>query len=565
MAAALALVICAASILVCGSSSTAYASAENGNAMGHIPMDKPIKVPESFYIEPGPNKAGEIPASYDLRTLGRVTPVRNQNPFGTCWAFAAIASVESNLLTNGYADETLNLSELHLAYYSYHNVPDKLGNTAGDYVYPLGTTYMDRGGNMWIATNTLANWEGLVDETLMPYPNTILFDTNATYPDAYAYSRNKYNIDHVSWLSTAFASTSDPLYASQMNMIKQMVMEKGAAVLSLYYDDAYHNESTGAYYCNVNSLNHDVTLIGWDDNYSRDNFKSSLKPSSNGAWLIKNSWGPSWGEHDGYFWLSYEDRSFLRENNSVAFFEASPVDDDHNIYQYDGGIGLTYLQARSGTKIASVYTVADDNESLSEVCFFTEQSNVNYKIKVYTGVNQTPESGTSALATPLTGTIAIDGYHSITLPDPVELVKGEKFSIVLELSTTNNAEVYLDFDMAHDTEFWTLSSSAKRGQTFYKSPSDSYWTDMHEQFPNASLRLKGITTRPAPARFPGDVDNSGSIDSIDSILLRRYLAKWDGVIINESNANVNGDDKIDSVDSLLLRRYLAKWDGVLLL
>ena len=43
-----------------------------------------------------------FPSSFDLRTLNLITPVKNQNPYGTCWTFAACASLESNALMLGY-------------------------------------------------------------------------------------------------------------------------------------------------------------------------------------------------------------------------------------------------------------------------------------------------------------------------------------------------------------------------------------------------------------------------------------------------------------------------------
>lgn len=61
----------------------------------------------------------------------------------------------------------------------------------------------------------------------------------------------------------------------------------------------YNTEDYGIY-------NHSVVIIGWDDNYSKDNFKSTNKPQNDGAWLVLNSWGNNWG-NNGTAWVSYED------------------------------------------------------------------------------------------------------------------------------------------------------------------------------------------------------------------------------------------------------------------
>jgi len=39
-----------------------------------------------------------LPSSYDLRTQGKLTPIKNQHPWGTCWAFATYSSLESTLM-----------------------------------------------------------------------------------------------------------------------------------------------------------------------------------------------------------------------------------------------------------------------------------------------------------------------------------------------------------------------------------------------------------------------------------------------------------------------------------
>lgn len=61
----------------------------------------------------------------------------------------------------------------------------------------------------------------------------------------------------------------------------------------------------------------------------------------------------------------------------------------------------------------------------------------------------------------------------------------------------------------------------------------------------------------------GDVNNDGEVDNLDVTILKRYLAKWDGVEINENAADVNNDEEIDNLDITLLKRYLADWDVTL--
>lgn len=67
-----------------------------------------------------------------------------------------------------------------------------------------------------------------------------------------------------------------------------------------YKGGMYHSKSVGA-----DGDTHALLIIGWDDNYSKDNFYYE-KPQNDGAWLVLNSWGTSWA-NNGVGWLSYED------------------------------------------------------------------------------------------------------------------------------------------------------------------------------------------------------------------------------------------------------------------
>ena len=58
-------------------------------------------------------RSAALPASWDSRTLGWITPVRDQRPWGTCWTFASYATLEAQLLRSGRGE--WDLSEKNMA------------------------------------------------------------------------------------------------------------------------------------------------------------------------------------------------------------------------------------------------------------------------------------------------------------------------------------------------------------------------------------------------------------------------------------------------------------------
>ena len=65
----------------------------------------------------------EFPEKYDLRDHGLVTDVKFQNPWGTCWAFGAVGSLESNALLQGVSDP--DYSENSLVWFSQQELKDR--------------------------------------------------------------------------------------------------------------------------------------------------------------------------------------------------------------------------------------------------------------------------------------------------------------------------------------------------------------------------------------------------------------------------------------------------------
>lgn len=393
-------------------------------------------------LEPAPDQLSlqSLPFTYDLRTLGKLTPVKNQGSCGCCWAFATYSSMESCFLPA----ETRDFSE------------NNLKNTHG---YDLEHS---EGGNAYMSMAYLTRWSGPVNETDDPYNQS-----SGLSPDGL---KEQKHVQEVLQLPDR-----------DKTEIKNAIMTYGGVFTSMYYDGYFeylvYNEDTHAYYDYVSDdwsyygNNHAVTIVGWNDNYSRNNF--IRRPSGNGAWIVKNSWGTGWGEN-GYFYVSYYDNNFGRDN--FVFMKAAPPDNYQRKYDYDPygdviNIGGGY------TWMANVFTAAA-SEPLFAAGFYALARNTSYTLQVYTNVTGTPKSGT--LARTVTGTCAQAGFHTITLPTPVLLTSGQKFSVVIKVTTPGYSypipmEARLVGYYSNYYDF-TSKASSNAGES-YISKDGTSWTD----------------------------------------------------------------------------------------
>lgn len=449
--------------------------------------EEEIKVSSLQELEPGADR-GVHTSSY---ISPYITSIKNQNPYGTCWAHAAMASAEADLWKKGLADSTINLSEWQLAYFFYHTVEDPLGGTAGDSVTVVTDSgvedYLDRGGNQQLATYRLATWQGVTQEADAPY-STVYNDRTKTLDDALAYGKDAYHLENAYWVSM-----------KDRDIVKQLIMEYGACAASYYHDSAYFNSSSqwnrseplAEYKPTGTSTNHAITIVGWDDNYSKDNF-GTYKPSSNGAWLCKNSWGSNWSK-DGLFYISYEDSPNL--NGNAYFYDYGTGDNYDYNYQYDGGVGLsTYSVANA----ANVYT-ANSAETLKAVGFYTEDVQYTCTIKIYKNCTGNPVSGT--LVSTQTATEPYAGFHTVVLDTPVDLNAGDTYSVVV-YQTTSSGTPKVPIDVSFSWNWLTGVSSAKTGQSFISS-SGSYWQDVSASGYNCRIKAytdKRDTTTPADVK-----------------------------------------------------------------
>ncbi len=417
---------------------------------------------------------GVLPSTYDLRDYSRVTSVKNQNPYGTCWAFATLGSVESFLMgdaASGKTAENRDFSEMHLSWYAY----------TGDDAFTTSTPafgddpILDQGGNLWKSTALLARWTGPVNET-----DCIYSETERPVGPWSNYTNQKHLTD-VHYLANDKTADTD---------IKNAMMTYGGVAIAYRHDNTYYEPTNYAYYYNgAGSSNHEVLAIGWDDAFDKTLF--SPDAPSDGAWIVKNSWGTTWGD-GGYFYLSYSDASLT----DGSAFVVQPTTNYSHIYDYDplGWVSNVGYTSPTGW-FANIFTAGSGrsttSENLAAVSFYTSAASSVYEIYVYTGVTASqPRSGTLALG-PISQTLVSPGYHTVVLPSTVPLTNGQLFSVVVKLTTPGyNWPISVEYALAGYSE----KATANAGESFISSLGVT-WSDITTAWDaTANVCLKAFTT-----------------------------------------------------------------------
>lgn len=403
-------------------------------------------------------------------------PVRDQGIYGSCWAFSSIAMAEISVLKQEKV--SLDLSELHLAYFTYDATTDIFGGlTDNNQFISTTTNFLDKGGNYSLAAHALANWKGAVNESAAPYENAEAaiengLDKELAY-DSVAHLRNAYTIN----------MDENP------EEVKKMIKEYGAAGIIYYHDYADMNYTYDSYYSSdIYGYGHAVSIVGWDDTFPKENFNTEAP--GDGAWLIRNSWGYDGYSLYGYFWMSYYEATISRTAYVFDFVSSESDEYYDNNYQYDGTIASEVYGINSGGKVANVFTAKNDFEELKAISVELETTNVDYEVNIYKNVEDgNPESGT--LMSTAAGSTVYSGIHNVKLTTPVQLVKGDKYSVVITLNNSLGKVKYA-VDGKIEYENWFSSvAAAEPGQSYYRYPM-SMWNDLGA-VSGCNIRIKAFT------------------------------------------------------------------------
>ncbi|MBE6848598.1 MAG: hypothetical protein E7502_01665 [Ruminococcus sp.] len=484
--------LCAALALPYAGSLTVYA--QNTASSLHIGHFETYEQYEAACLTPHMAKApivaggtaarnADLPFSYDMRKAGLTTSVKDQGSFGACWSFAAMSSMETAIVPE---KPDVDLSEWFLAYYAY---ADALG-----YPRDESVNWFNNGGNFNMIAPMLCGWIGPVEETDCPYDNWDVLNADISLGELQAQA--DYHVTDAVQLPY-WAEVDDSLHKTQCDAVKEAVLD-GHAVSMSYFDMKSHFNKTNNAYFYAGDIEEDepygqyhaVSVVGWDDGYPAENF--STPPASDGAWLVKNSWGEDWGD-GGYFWLSYAESTVYE----AYYLDTEAVQTHSANYQHDTygcGVALSIEETDTSAYMANVFT-ADSDTYLTDVMVYVPMANENYDITVYTDLFKpnNPVSGTAAGKT--TGSLKNIGYQKITLDAPVALQKGESFSVVVKLSgeagqhiaceaayrststfENGEVEVYDGYLVTVDM----LRRDFNKNESFY-SADGKQWHDLHDE------------------------------------------------------------------------------------
>ncbi|MDA3886410.1 MAG: lectin like domain-containing protein [Candidatus Delongbacteria bacterium] len=411
-----------------------------------------------------------LPVSFDLRDYSGnnyVTSVKSQRG-GTCWTFGAMSAIESNLLKTGKwvaAGEIgePDLSEYHLSWWCGFN---EYFN--GDLEPPTGDGLpLHMRGDYLLTAAYLSRGEGAVRDIDAP-------DFSYTInPDRFSDNYHYYYPRNIEWYVMDYDLTG-------INLIKKKIIEHGAIGTSLVHTFVgndyihYQPESDPIY------ITHAVTIVGWDDDFI------TQAPEGAGAWLCKNSYGTDWG-FSGYFWASYYTKHVAKEfeGGAISFQDVELLKYEKIFYHdYHG-----WSDTMNSTDEAFNAFTTTGIENLTAVSFFTSKNNVSYSVEVYDYYNGAELQN---LLSSTSGHIDYRGFHTVDLPNIVELAAGDDFYIYLYLS--DGGQPY-DQSSYIPSAFLTYQSSASSGESFYKE--DGIWKDLYDNIAiknprTANFCIKGL-------------------------------------------------------------------------
>lgn len=451
-------------------------------------------------------KAAQLPAHYG--SMGK--DVRDQNPFGTCWAFAGTGSFE-------YAVDKKTGSNTD---YSEEHMIQRLSKN-GDTGYQI--TSKDTGGNEYMYSGYFTSGYGPVSDSLFPYDTT---KSALQIIPSILNAKSSYRATDVQFFKTT-DDANGALNSETVNTVKQAVYNNGSATCGITWDSSMIQEDKVSYYNNDdnarNDSNHEVLIVGWDDDYSADHFEGVTK---NGAWLVRNSWGNNIGDN-GYFWVSYQDKSLIPSCTIRSYEEVS---DDDTIYNLDESGALYPQVTYDGTsQVGFINSFSlKKQEKLKEVTFYEAETGSQYQL-FYVPVKDdgSLDIGNKQAITEKK-TLNFPGYHTEKITKEINV---KKAAIMVMIDSNEDSAGLGAEGSISDGRKKLYIPTLEKGQSYiYANGELGDLYDMGTNFGNWSIKL--VTEKADSAFYAKDHKNSTDLGSF----------QWTGSSVKPSIGDIVSED-----------------------
>ncbi len=379
---------------------TAPAVAHAAGSTGFVPP--PVDLDHVVLAEPP--LARDLPARFDWREHGQVSPVRNQGACGSCYAFAAAGELEARVLRDHGV--VVDLSENHIKSCHFE---------------ARGC----EGGNAQMVMNLLTR-TGAVAEACDPY---LAYNAPCQHGCA-----PQFAVRDWIWL------TGSALPAA--GALKQALLDHGPLSTTMYAGDGANpawqttfnnwNGGTGLYHAGNETPNHAVLLVGWDDDWPHAG-------GGNGCWIIKNSWGTGWGDacghgaSGGYFYLAYGSAGGGKWTSAIT--EIMTAYPELAVTGWDAGGWTGSIGYNNPVAWGLMRVPVTETTHLHCVEFWTTDTTLQVDVAVHAGF--TGGSLTGLLAGTTSAGFGGVGYHSVELPEPLALIEGNTYYVSVRLQNAS--------------------------------------------------------------------------------------------------------------------------------
>lgn len=401
---------------------------------------------------------------FSLLDYGKVSKAHDQEKTNMCWTFATTSTIESSLLIE--QNKEVDLSEKHIDYSTIYTLDDGTKNPFGYY-----SKTKDVGGNYYLSGAYLSAGRGPILETKLPWSTSTSSKSNTLN------QKSDYYVNEIDYISSKSCD------ANTILAIKKNLTQYGAMGAQIYAETPTYvsNDKLSYYYNGNNTINHALTIVGWDDDYSASNFKTT--PKGNGAWLTKDTYPTIFTGNStipaGYHYVSYYDTNICTNLMSAYKVETTSFDNKYtnNIHGFSGNIATTDA---SSIIFKNIYTKQNNaSEKLSKVNIFTGYPGDKYEI-YYSDVDDYSKAVKIG-----EGTATKEGYTSINISKNISITS-EKFYIYLKYTTTytevDNGKTYHVFPVetfassSTAEDKWYYVANKPSGVSYYSIDSTS-WID----------------------------------------------------------------------------------------